>query len=103
MPTLFITEYKTAVAPIGTSQAPGVLPTPPVASQAVAIGVGSVASAAFNAATNAVELFTDTACSIAFNNSGATDPTAVATANRMAANERRIYAVQPGAKVAVIN
>ena len=102
MATLFITEYQSAVSPIGTTLAE-VLPQPNVTSQHLAIGAVSNPSAAFSANTYAVELFTDTACSFQFSNSGAATPLAVATANRMAANERRIYAVQPGAQVAVIN
>lgn len=73
---------------------------PAVVEQHLAIGGGSVASAAFDATTTFVMLNCDVACSIAWG----TTPVAVATAQRMGANETRFYAVPKGAayKVAVI-
>ena len=103
MASLWINEYGSAVSVIGTTIAQ-VLPQPPLVSQAaIAIGAASVPSAAFSAKTYAVELFTDTACGIAFSHAGGAIPVASAVLNRMAANERRVYAVEPGAQVAVIN
>lgn len=102
MAALFITELTSVVPAAG----PGgiAIPVMPAnAEQSVAIAASSASSAPFKAGTRFVELFTDTACSLAFgadNNTNA--PTAVATLHRMAANERRIYAVTPGAVVAVI-
>ncbi len=102
MASLWINEYGSAVSTIGTTIAQ-VLPQPPLVSQAaIAIGGASVPSAAFSAKTFAVELFTDTACAIAFSHAGGGVPVAATGLNRMAANERRIYAVEPGAQVAVI-
>lgn len=101
MASLYVTEF----ANLGTTtvggrvvQAPA---APGLAEQKLAVGVGSVASAAFNAKTNFVMLHTDAICSLAFSVDG-TDPTAAATAHRMGAGETRFYVVTPGGKVAVI-
>ena len=96
MATLYITEF-TGLGSIGTT-APQVPPTPPAAEQHVTIGSSSTQSAAFGGTTHMVMVNTDAACSLAF---GA-NPTAVATAHRMAANETRFYAVYPGELLAVI-
>ncbi len=97
MATLYISEYsRQLVDYIGLSvPAPQ---EPSIAEQAVAVGVGSVASSAFNAKTKFVRLHTDVICSVAF---GAA-PTAVATAKRMAAGQTEFFGVRPGDKVAVI-
>lgn len=71
---------------------------PPVAEQNIAIGASSTQSAAFNTNTRYVMLNTDTACCLAWGDS----PTAVVTAQRMAANETRFVAVRSGQKLAVI-
>src|SRR5574341_71915 len=101
MAFLYISEYQyLAIDAIsGRIAAPK---DPPVATQQIAIGVGSAASAAFNARTKFIEVHTDAVCSIATSaNPGAT-PTAVATARRMAAGETRYYGVEPDDKIAVI-
>lgn len=73
---------------------------PEITTQQVAIGAGSVASAAFNTLTALVRIHVDAICSIAFG----TAPTAVATSFRLAANQTEYFAVPVGAayKVAVI-
>src|SRR5574340_1147399 len=99
MAVAFITEY----ARLGRdpSAAPMIYPEePPTANQTVAIGVGSVQSAAFNAATSLVRVSVDAICSIEFG----TNPTASATTRRMPANTVEYFAVPAGRsfKVAVI-
>lgn len=64
----------------------------------LAIGAGSVQSAAFGNSTLAIEIATDAICSIAYGS----NPTASANTMRLAAGERRLYAVRPGNKIAVI-
>lgn len=96
MAVLYITEFAAPavvsgkVAPVGAQ--------PPIAEQTVAIGAGSVQSAAFNAATRFVRLHTDAICSISFGS----NPTATATKARMAAGQTEYYGVNASDKVAVI-
>jgi len=97
MAVLYIAE-ATRVAIDADGKAVQALDTPFLATQNPAIGGTSVQSNAFNAKTRFIEVHTDAICSIAI---GA-DPTAVATAGRMAAGETRIYGVNPGHKIAVI-
>jgi hypothetical protein len=100
MAVLYITEYADVARP----QAPAGIPSwpqePPLAEQTVAIGAGSVASAAFNAATRFVRLQSDVVCSVEFG----TAPTATATTGRLPANVIDVRGVPMGAgfKVAVI-
>lgn len=96
MATVYISEF--AEFPVWQGSQTPAAPMPPVAEQTVAIGGGSVASAAFNAKTRIVGIHTDAICSIAF---GAA-PTATATNRRLAANATEYFRVQPGHKVAVI-
>jgi hypothetical protein len=99
MATLYITEVQSLgwVGP-ASNQLIHAPVMPPVAEQTVAIGSGSTPSAAFNASTRFIQVSTDEVCSIAF---GA-NPTATAANQRMAANEVRYFAVNPGNKLAVI-
>lgn len=98
MATLYVSEYEhipaaaNGVVPVGKEAS--------VAEQNVAIGGTSVQSSAFNAKTNFVRLHTDAICSVAFG----TNPTAVATAKRLAANQTEYFGVPQGGafKVAVI-
>ncbi len=97
MALLYITEYATLAVISGTEvpvgQEPGIYQTP------VAIGAGSLQSAAFNAETRFVRLHTDAICSVAF---GA-NPTAVAqTQNRMVVGQTEFFGVNPSQKLAVI-
>ena len=98
MATLYISEF----ARLGQDLRSVVMaPEEPVlANQTVTIGVGSAASAAFNASTTFVEIHADAICSIKFG----TAPTAAATDMRLAAGDRIIRAVPRGAsyKVACI-
>lgn len=71
---------------------------PSLAVQRVAIGVGSVQSAPFNANTTFVAINVDVACSIAF---GA-NPTATALLTRLPADGTQYFGVNPGDRVAVI-
>jgi hypothetical protein len=97
MAVLYITEYiSQAIDGLNNTLAAG--KEPAVAQQTIAIGAGSVASAAFNAQTKFVRVHTDAVCSIKFG----TAPVAVATAQRMAANATEFYGVVPGDKIAVI-
>lgn len=68
---------------------------PAIAGQEVAVGAGSVESAAFNELTAFVMVHAEEAAHIKFGlASGAV--TAVTTAHRMAAGETRFYGVPPG-------
>lgn len=99
MADLFISEY--AQAGVDSLSRTTFCPQEPAnAEQAVAIGGTSAQSAAFNALTRFVVIHAEAACAIAFG----TNPTAVATAKRMATGETRAFAVPVGAayKVAVI-
>jgi hypothetical protein len=97
MATLYITEFGSAnLSP--TDQANQVKVMPPVAEQTVAIGAGSVASAAFNAATALVRVHTDAICSVVV---GAA-PVATAAKMRLAANATEYFKVTPGHQIAVI-
>lgn len=97
MATLYVSEYSRQC--IDYLQLTVAAPQEPsIAEQNVTIGVGSTQSAAFNAATKFVRVHTDAICSVAF---GA-NPTAVATAKRMAAGQTEFFGVRPGDKIAVI-
>ena len=97
MATLYVTEFA-GVGGDNQGATVGVLAQPPVAEQTVAIGGGSLASAAFNALTTFVRLHSDVICSVEF---GAA-PTASATTARMAAGQTEYFHVVAGQKVAVI-
>jgi hypothetical protein len=99
MATLYIGEYADALMLIGSR--PIAAPQePPVAEQTLAIGAGSVASAAFNVKTKFVRLHADAICSVAFD----TAPTATAANHRLAQNQTELVGVPLGQnyKVAVI-
>jgi len=93
----YITEYRRQ-ANDGISR---VIPTgmePSLAVQKIAIGAGSVQSAAFNANTSFVSVNVDAACSIGF---GA-NPTATAAMTRIPLDGTQFFGVNPGDKCAVI-
>jgi hypothetical protein len=97
MSTLYIAEIaELGVDSHGASVVAPVMP--PITEQTLSIGVGSVASAAFNGHTRFVQIHTDAICSLAFGAS----PSATTSNQRLAANETRFYAVTRGDKVAVI-
>lgn len=96
MAVLFISEYDNVARDnIGMVQAGQ---EPAIATQTVAIGVGSVQSGAFSAQTKFVRIHTDAICSVKFG----VNPTAAATDARLAANQTEFFGVRPGQKVAVI-
>lgn len=97
MAVLFITEFSDATLPEGRIAA-GHKPMPPVAEQTVAIGGGTLQSAAFNAATNMIRVHADVVCSV----SVGANPTATATTMRIPANGTEYFRVTPGQKIAVI-
>ena len=101
MPTLTVTEFKSAVSGIGSylAQVPA---QPPLAIQSLAISGTTNPSAAFNAATYAVELISDTACHVLFGDGNGSTPVALSTSQYIPANVPLRYAVAPGQKVAVI-
>lgn len=102
MAVLYINEYAAcALDKFGRELAAP--KEPAIATQHIAIGGSSVASAAFNAATHFVLIHTDAICSVMFSANDGTTPTAVTTAGRMGANETRFAGVDPGALVAVIS
>lgn len=96
MAVLYIAEFAGTYADHGRGGSAAF--APPVTEQTVAIGAGSVASAAFNTGTSLIRVHSDVICSIKI---GAA-PTASATTSRMAAGQTEYYAVRPGDKIAVI-
>lgn len=97
MAVLYISEFdRMADAGIRRDVAAGQQPR--VAAQTVAIGGGSLQSAAFNAKTRFIEVHADAICSFKIGE----NPTAVTTEGRMAAGDTRYYGVIPGHKIAVI-
>lgn len=103
MATLYITEYAT-LGRDNAGKAAQIPQEPPVAEQTVAIGGGSVQSAALNIATTVVRLHTDVICSKLFGS----NPTATAASGRMAAGTTEYVSVDkqvglnPALKIAVI-
>lgn len=99
MATLYVTEYSSLAwvgrTPTQLMQAPG---SPAAAQQTVAIGGSSAQSAEFGTTTTLIRVHTDAICSIAIG----PNPTAAATAQRMAAGATEYFGVQTGDKIAVI-
>jgi hypothetical protein len=95
--TVYITEYaRVAIDGRGVIQAGE---EPSLAEQTVAIGVGSAQSSALNAKTRFVRVHADAICSIKFGS----NPTAVATEKRMAANSTEFFGIgETSLKIAVI-
>jgi hypothetical protein len=98
MAFIYVTEYSDVGGTRGGAQVVAPFQSADVVEQQVAVGMASVQSAPFKNTTRFVMINTDAACSLAFG----TNPTAVTTAHRLAANETRFYAVQGGTLVAVI-
>lgn len=97
MAVLYITEYAELARPEpGLGQ---IAQAPAVAEQTVAIGGGSLASAAFNAGTRFIRLSTDAICSISID----FNPTATTSKGRMPADGVEYFGVRPAMKVAVIS
>lgn len=99
MAVVYITEYARQGRDAAGYQMV-VADEPPILNQTVAITVGSLQSAAFNALTKFVRVSTDAVCSIEFGSS----PTASATTRRMPANSTEYFSVPlaVGFKIAVI-
>jgi hypothetical protein len=95
MAVLYITEY---IDIDGTRQVPT---EPPLAQQTVAIGAGSVASAAFQGGTTVIRVHTDAICSVVVSPVGQTI-SATATSGRMAANQTEYRGVKGGQIISVI-
>ena len=96
MATLYIAEFA-SVGGTGNFVVAGAF-APPITEQTVAIGGGSLQSAAFNTNTSFIRVHTDAICSIAFG----TNPTASAAKMRLAASQTEYFSVVPGQKIAVI-
>lgn len=97
MAQLDVTEYAyTATDARGQPIAAG--QEPALANNPVAIGAGSVQSAAFSSGTKLIRVHADAACRVEV---GA-NPTAGATSKRIAANGTEYFGVNPGDKLAVI-
>jgi hypothetical protein len=92
MATLYISEFAYRGSVEGQPLA-AVAKTPPHAEQTVAIGGGSLASTAFNAATSVVRIHTDSVCSIAWTPAGAAVVAATTANMRLAANQTEYFAV----------
>lgn len=98
MALLYITEYKNLPLRFG-QLAPVVQEPGHVTQTPVAIGGGSLQSAAFNAETIYVRLHADTPCNVLFG----TNPTAIVdVSQKFAADQTEFKAVIKGDKVAVI-
>lgn len=94
----YVSEHKNAVSPIGSYGAQ-VLPQPGLADQIVSFTGTHGESVAFNAATYAIEICSDTACCFVIG----TAPAADNTKNMyLPANFPRIYAVRPGDKISFV-
>lgn len=101
MSTLYITEFQ-YLPQLNSNDV--VIPAPfapGLAEQRISLTGASAASAAFNANTVLVMVHADDICSLAWS-TDSSSPTAVITAQRMAANETRFYGVRGGGKVAAI-
>jgi hypothetical protein len=97
--TVYISEFKNAMSPIGTYAAP-VLPQPAIANQALGFTGAGTLSAAFNAATYAVLIVGDTDCFYKFGATGSSGATGAA-GTYLPAKVPMTFAVAPGDKVAV--
>ena len=98
MATLYITEFHNQVVDSNGRPLTGRGQLPAVAEQTVAIGAGSVVSAAFNSQTTFIRVCSDAVCSIV---AGAA-PTATPNNMRLPANSPDYFAVKAGQKLAVI-
>lgn len=96
MATLYISEF-TNLSLLGSSQAQAAA-VPPGAEQTLAIGGGSIASAAFGPLTKLVRVHADAACSIAWGPA----PVATTANMRLAAGQTEYFGAPPGGKLAVI-
>lgn len=94
--TLYISEYSN-IGAIGSSPTPWP-PGPALATQTVAVGAGSVSSAAFNGQTKAVLLTCDIGCSISFG----TSPTATTSTTLLQQGVPYYFVTSPSQKVATI-
>lgn len=97
MAVLYVTEFDAPF--IDLSKGMPMVFGPKLAVNNVAIGAGSVASAAFGANTKIIRVHTDAICSIAV---GGAAPVATASDARMAANQTEYFYVKAGDKIAVI-
>jgi hypothetical protein len=96
MATVDITEFqRIARTPQGKELLVGEFPA---TNQQVAIGAGSVQSAAFASGTTLIRVHTDAICRIAFGDA----PVAGPTTPRMAAGSTEYFGVKPGHKIAII-
>lgn len=100
MATLYIKEFSDQGLNVTNTPMPFPLENGAVTEQTVAIGAGSVQSAAFQNSTQLVLVNTDAICSILVG----VNPTAVATKHRLPAGGSYLFAVpkNSGLKIAVI-
>ena len=96
MAVVFISEYDVMPVLDGRSIPTGAEPA--IVQQTVAIGAGSLQSAAFNSQTKFVRVHTDAICSYNFG----LNPTATAVTPRLAANSTEFFGVKAGHRVAII-
>jgi hypothetical protein len=97
MATLYVAEFPRADSEVRSHAQ--VAPCPPIKEDTVAIGVSSAQSEVFSEETRLIRVHADAICSIAF---GA-NPTATSANMRLAAGQTEYFAVDPGARLAVIS
>jgi hypothetical protein len=98
--TVFISEFKNAMSPIGTYAAP-VLPQPALANTGLGFTGAGTLSGAFGPNTYAVLICGDTDCFFKFGATSATGATGAGVGMYLPAKVPMIFAVAPGDKVAV--
>ncbi len=96
MAKVYITEHTDPSVYNGNMKPVAYLP--PLATQTVAIGAGSLQSNAFSDKTKMIGVHTDAICSIEVGS----NPSATANSRRLAANATEYFEVSPGHKIAVI-
>ena len=100
MAFIYITEHRLPKVYVG-NLVPAVS-MPPLATQKKANDGATVASAAFNAATQLIAIHTDSICSIEFSATPGATTAATTASRRLAANATEYFEVRPGDIVSVI-
>lgn len=97
MATLYVTEF--AASGVQRGPIPVAFGLPVVRSNNISMSGASAQSAAFNANTTLIRVHADAICSVLIG----TNPTALTTDARMAADQTEYFAVAAGQKIAAIS